>query len=380
MLRPRPDAGGAATRARDAAALRIWVLSRVATGLVVTAAAWLFATGPALVPLLERWRQWDAHHYIAIAESGYRGRPTGVPLEAFFPGFPLLLRALHAVGLPYLAAGLLISLVAGAVAVVALARVAALDAPALGVDADRLGERAALLLVLAPSAVFLAAPYSEALFLGFALPAWLAARRGRWALAGLLAAGAASVRVTGLFLAVALVVEFAVSARRRWSGAPWLALPAVPVLAFMAHLHALTGDWLRWLTAQQEGWRREFTSPVEAWRTTWEAAFGGTQPLGFAWMFRAELVAAVVGVVLLGWLVRSRRWAESAYVGLTLAAYVTSTWLFSVPRATLLWWPLWIGLAALTLRTRWAWPAYLTLVAPLSVVVALLYGVGRWAG
>ncbi len=73
------------------------------------------------------------------------------------------------------AAGLLVSLVAGAVAAVALARIAALHLPG-----SRAGGRAALFLLVSPCAVFLAAGYSEALFLALALPAWLAARRQRW--------------------------------------------------------------------------------------------------------------------------------------------------------------------------------------------------------
>jgi hypothetical protein len=58
-----------------------------------------------------------------------------------------------------------------------------------------------LYLVLSPYAVFLFAGYSEALFLACALWGWLCARREQWVPAALLVAAAASVRVSGLFLA-----------------------------------------------------------------------------------------------------------------------------------------------------------------------------------
>src|SRR5260370_26116805 len=72
-----------------------------------------------------------------------------------------------------IAAGFVVSLVATAVALVTLWR---LTADTLG---DAAGGRAVLYLVLTPYAVFLAAVYSESLFLAFAIPAWLAATRGR---------------------------------------------------------------------------------------------------------------------------------------------------------------------------------------------------------
>lgn len=324
-------------------------------------------------------------HYETIARWGYDGNPaTGplVPLEAFFPGFPLAMKALHALfGMDYVVAGLVISFVASGVAVVALARIAAAEAGP-GTLADALAERTVLLFLLAPSAIFLAAAYTEALFLAFAFPAWLAAKRGHWAAAGLLAAGASCVRVTGVFVAVALIVEFltARDGRRRWSGAPWLAAPFLPVVGYMTYLHDRTGDWKAWQHAQEEGWYRTFHWPWQAFGNTWEAAFSEQQSTGFAWMFAAEMVAVGIGVALTVALLRRARWAEATYIALQLYAFTTSYWFFSVPRSTLTWWPLWTLLAAWSLRRPAVWQGYLAGIAPLAVVFALLFSTGRWAG
>lgn len=371
----------------DREALRLWVLTRISVFVVVSAGAWLLAgdrDASRPVEYLRRWTQWDTHHYVTIAQWGYDGNPaTGpqVPLEAFFPGFPLVLRALHTVGLGYVPAGLLVSFVAGGVAAVALARLAALEAGP-GTLAEELASRTVLLFLLAPSAVFLAACYTEALFLGFALPAWLAARRGRWGLAALLAAGATTTRITGVFLAAALVVEFltATDGRRRWRAAPWLVVPVLPVVAYFTYLHDRTGDWMAWQHAQEKGWYRDFHWPWEALRTTWHAAFGHEQTTNFAWMFGAELVAVAIGIVLTGWLLWRRRWGEATYIGLQIWAFTTATWFFSVPRATLLWWPLWIGLGAWTLRRPAVLQAYLVLIAPLMVLCTVMFTNGRWTG
>ncbi|WP_267594530.1 mannosyltransferase family protein [Carbonactinospora thermoautotrophica] len=375
----------------DLAALRLWLLTRVSVFLLVGASAWIFsgdANAKRPVPYLQRWAQWDWEHYQHIAQYGYFNpdHPGRVPLEAFFPGFPLLVRAVHVVVPDWVLAGLLVSFVAGAVAMVALRRLADLEAPGTG-------ERAVLLLLLAPTAVFLAAGYTEALFLAFAIPAWLAARRGRWWLAGLLAGCSAVVRVSGLFLGCALVVEFLLGASgllgrvragervgRVLLQAPALAFPFLSTFAYAAYLHAKTGDWLAWQHAQEKGWYRRFMSPVDTFLNTWHAAVDGLYPTQFAWMFRIEILTVAVGVALTGWLLARRRWGEATWVGLQVVALGTSFWYFSVPRAALLWWPLWIGLAAWSRRRPGALTAYLVTVAPFMVVFTLAFSTGRWAG
>jgi hypothetical protein len=279
----------------DREALAIWLLSRLSIAVVAAATGWLLLMeGQDVVPWLDRWVRWDFFHYRGIAESGYGGEPTGVPNEAFFPGFPALLWLGHQLGLAHVVVGLLVSVIAGGVAAVALAHLGELE------GGREVGRLAVVAWVCAPPAVFLAAPYTEALFLACALPAWLAARRGHWLAAGVLASLACTVRVSGIFLAVALGVHWLVTRRdeRSWSGLPWLFLPLVPLVAWMAYLKHLTGNWLAWLDAQAQEWNREFTWPWDAWANTWRAAFGGTQSPGFAWMFGAELVATVLGVAL----------------------------------------------------------------------------------
>ena len=378
--------------ARDGEALGIWVLSRIAVYLTAAMTGWFFfrfQTGPDgaqvvgpdgqpvpfVGPFLQRWEQWDFFHYQALAEVWYSSRPTGVPLEVFFPGFPFTLWILHGINVPYVLAGLVVSAVAGAVAVVALRRLGDLE---IGPGA---GNRAVLLLVLAPPAIFLAAPYTESLFLAFAIPAWLAARRGSWAMAGVLCAGACTVRVSGLFLAAALVVEFLTSSKRDWRQVGWIAVAFSTTAAYMLWLWNKTGDPLRWLHAQEEGWQRSFTLPWDSLEHTIEGALDNGYPPDFGWQFRAEIIAAAVGVLLTVGLLGWRRWGEATFVGLQVLAFTTSFWFFSVPRSTLLWFPLFLALAAITMRWRWTLWTYIAVSAPLMIVWAVVYTAGgKWTG
>lgn len=361
----------------DLAALKWWLLTRFSIFIGTAAAAWLLAVGDApATGFFERWLRWDAVHFDTITLYGYDGDPsrTSVPFEAFFPGLPLVLKPLTLGATSTATAQLFVSGVALAVAVVALRRLGDLERGA-GV-----GERAVLLLLISPWAVFLAAGYSEALFLGLAIPAWLAAKRNHWWLAGVLAMGAAGTRVTGIFLALALIVQFVLYAKNRSRYWPAVLIPFLSPIAYTVFQYQRTGDWTRWLAAQEEGWGRTFTLPWDAWSTTWNSAFGAESYTNFIWMWRAELVAAVLAIVVCLWLVRSRQWPELVYVGGQTAALLTSSYFFSVPRAFLLWWPVWIGLAVwLKERPRW-WPWVLALFLPLNIVLAVTFTSNAWAG
>ncbi|MCO5970168.1 mannosyltransferase family protein [Actinoallomurus soli] len=381
--------GAERLRPGDRLALGAWFGTRAAVLAISLLASALWSYGDLHDSFLNRWTQWDVDHFVEIARYGYRGDPSHPPdpgLPAFFPGLPLALRILHPLIPNWQLSALLVSLVAGAVAMVALARLGdepAGTAPGAHASHPRLGAhgitgavgpRAVLALLVSPYAVFLFAGYSESLFLAFALPAWLLARQRRWEAAALCAAGASCVRVTGLFLAVALIVEF-LTADRRWRSAPWLAVPFLPVLGYILYLWRRTGDWSAWQHAQEAGWGRSTVWPWKSFETTWHAAFGTHDQ--FTTAFRVELIAAAVGVVLTCWLLWRRQWAESVYVGLPLLSLLTSAYYLSIGRATLLWWPLWLAIG----RSRR--PAYLFLLAlfiPLMVAEVVTYNSGGWAG
>jgi hypothetical protein len=380
--------------------LRVWLVSRVA----VLALSWAViairedSTGRAR-PWLGLWDYSDAVHLQHIAQYGYFGPPGhAVPYQvAFFPGFPLTQALVHVLVRQWTVSGLLISLVAGAVPAVALARIAELD------YRPGTGTTAVWYLVAFPAAIFLAAGYTEALFLAFALPAWLAARNGRWLTAAVLAGGASSVRLNGLFLLAALATA-AVLHPGGWvaeavdGAGPGLAqrvralaalLPGlIPPAAYEMYLWARTGDWLAWLHAEENGWRRQLTSPVSAFRNTWEAGFGHGFPLASGhrtyliatYLDQLEIVAVAAGLVTVIVLAVRRRWPETVYTGLTIGVLASSTLYQSVPRALLLLWPVWCGLAVAAVRRPWVGQLYLAVSVPVAVAIGYLFATGNWAG
>jgi hypothetical protein len=364
-------------------ALPLWLGPRVAIVLLTLGAGWLLPAGDrgSHPRFLDQWHHWDTDLFRKVAELGYFSPAYGDRTEAFFPGFPLAMRVVHLLVPDWIAAGLVVTAVAGAVACTALYRLAAQDA------GDLAGRRAVLYLVLFPYAVFLFAGYSEALFLAFATTAWLAARRGSWWVAGLLGAGASLTRVTGIALGVGLGVQFLVQRwpRRRWRTLvdpqlPALLLPAVPVVGYVSYLHAKTGHWDAYQRALAEGWGRHSGLPFSGLQTTWHLAVGGGQSRAFTWSWRAELLAMALGVLVTLVLLLARRWGEAAFVGSAFLMLSTSSYFQSTVRGLLVCFPAFLLLARVSTRVRWLHGAVVTVFAPLCALVVLAFTEGTWLG
>ena len=433
----------AAHRVRDGGRLVVqtWLFTRL---LLVGMALWVgVTTGRSATEMLASW---DVQHYFAIAAEGY----TGDNDIAFFPGWPLVLRAFSAVGVPMLWAGVGLALICSALAAAALHR--------LG------GPIAAVVWLLAPTTVFTFVPYTEAPFCAAAFWAWERASRGRWAAAAGLAAVACTLRVSGLFLLGALAIlaltqgvrgrsgraavggpfgvggpETAPAPSRwswpwrrqwlqpaasvgwsslsrpisRWSGAvatgyrpapavvtwrqrvralAWLIIPAFTLFCYIAYLHHLTGDWNAWYRAQSAGWPRGFTWPWVSLQHTIEAATSTAYPAfpEWSWVFRAEIIAMAVGIVVTIACLARRRWAEASWVGVQVLAFSCSYWFLSVNRAVLLWFPLFV-LIGEALSGGWnvspgrrRFRIFLTVLGFIVAGLALcfwawLFYTGRWA-
>lgn len=369
---------------RDFLAIGLWAVgcSVVALWLLRVSFIEVAPATPSLPQILAHFARFDFVHFDDIARLGYLPEPgtasTPAPLYAFFPALPMLLRLGLFLGLSSVTTGLLISAVSGALACVWLRRIADFYVPGLGL-------KAVAVFVLAPPAVFLYAPYTESLFLCFALGAWYFGQKGNWLAAGLLAALSCTVRISGAFLLAALVVLWFTqyrAGRAAGSGAPargswlFLAIPTAVLAGWMGYLAFITGDLLAYQTAQ-EYWGRQMEWPWTAFLTTVQEY---PPTVGVGVMGYAEAIAVVSGAVLTLVLIYRRLYGESVFVGLNVLLLGTSSYFYSVPRAALLWWPLWIGIAYLLRKSRVALGLYLVLSLCLMLWWANLFLTGQWAG
>ena len=365
--------------------IQAWLASR---GLIVAVALVLAVVQHRT--LTNMVSNWDVQHFSRLAADGYFADSDGT-LMAFFPGLPVIFWLFGQLGVPVAITGVVLSMVCSAIAAAALYR--------LG------GPWAAVAWLFAPTAVFTVVPYTESLFCAAAFWAWERARSDRWLAAAALTAAACTLRVSGLFLIGALLVMIitdrkpaAVKLRR----AALMLIPASVIMAFATYLYVLAGSWTAWYRAQTTGWVRQLTWPWESFLNTIPAIMPGAYANHPWWaaVFRGEVISMAVGVGVTVWCIavslRAKRspngldrpmWGEASWVGVQVLAFSMSYWFFSVNRATLLWFPLWMMLGRWVAGpSRLPPPAHRLLVAAafaVEIVLMLwwswLFFTGHWA-
>jgi len=314
---------------------------------------------------------WDGGFYLRIARHGY---PTKLPAHgasvlAFFPGFPLVIRGLHAIsGLDFFAAGVSIVGIAGLAAtcgVWLLTRELADTASA---------DRATALFAFAPGAFVLSMVYSEALFALYAIALCWALLRRRWILAGVIGAIGTATRPDGLAFVVAIACAAYVAIRERDDRRSLLAIPisAIGFVVVQLYIWAHTGDAFAFFRAEQRGWNQHFSvfgsGRYEDARSIWHTITQGTGP---DWNHIAPLAGCVVFVAAFVALVRWRPPLE--LIGLTAGlGYLgfASTDVGLRPRLLMVAFPLSMALGVKLRREPW-YSLVLAVSAALLVVLAV---------
>jgi hypothetical protein len=327
---------------------------------------------------LDLWRRWDASHYLRLAQVGYRSGhpPPDDPLFiVFFPLFPLAVRTVSVVARDLVLSGLLVSLAASVGAGWFLYRIVELDAD--GSEAWR----AVVLLFSFPTAYYLAAPYTEALFLFAVTASMYSARTGRWARSGMAGALATGTRITGVALLPALLVE-AFSGRaekaERASRLVWVMFAGSGLLLYLAINQIVDGDPLWFLKVQRSNW---FQQPVPPWTSVIDGVSAllndrPTNPVRTQ-IFAGRTAAVLIALPLLVVGIKRLRAADSVYAWTGFLLILSTSWLISLPRYLLVLYPLFMVGGKITSSKRVFVPL-ITVAALLQAVLFWRYAAGEW--
>ena len=365
--------------------------------------------------LVGAFARWDSVWYLTIAKHGYSHVRERM---AFYPLYPGLIHVLAWVTRSDLVAGILISLVAFAVALVLLQRLVRLD------FGEEVATVTVLLLAFCPVSFFLSAIYTEPLFLALSVGSIYAARRERWWLGGGLGFLAAASRNGGIALILPLAViylygprgsasgavatRWAAGARKGWRlllprhrlhlDVLWLLLIPAGLGAYLGYLQVRYGDgfapfrveavWYRhttfplttmWRGAVQawHGLRQLIQGPVAPYRVPAYAQSEISDALQDIYLF-LFLVLGVVGLILVVWrLGAAYALYTLALLILALSDPVSLQPLASLPRYELMMFPLFI--CGARLLVRWRLVAYA--VPALAVLLGLFtveFATWRW--
>jgi hypothetical protein len=313
--------------------------------------------------------RWDSAWYLGIARTGYV-----LPFQTvFFPLYPGLIAlggAFVGNGLDAIV-GIAVSCACAVGALYLVHRLVSLEFD------EHLARNTVWIFAWLPTAIVLSAVYSESLFLLLAVGCFYSARRGRWALAGLAGGLAAATRNGGVLLLVPLLILYLYGPRsdreldrpaaglwpryRLRGDVLWLALVPLGLLAYMAFLQIELGHPLAPFTHQLH-WGRHFIPlagiPLGL-LSLGRGMAAGIPGLDPALAAHVTLVGQLRHVLEVGFLIlalallrvcwRRLPLAYTAFAAISLAMAVSVPTsddpLKSLPRFTLVMFPLWIALA-----------------------------------
>lgn len=279
----------------------------------------------------------DVWYYRQIAINGYEpSSADGAPKNtwAFFPLYPLLIRALGADGASFSITAVLTSNVAFLAALFAVAA----TGRELGATDDDV-ERATWYLALFPTSYFFSLPMTESVFLLLSAGTMLAATRQRWLASGLLGALASATRFIGICLLPALLL-LPLQRRQRFSRQQlWLLIIPIGLISFVACLYARTADPLAFIHAQAL-WGRGPAASVSG------PLMQNGLVISKPWNFVAlnAVVALMMIAAGVSFLVR-RQWTYAVYTLLSVAVPLSSGSLQSIARYALADFPLYYWLS-----------------------------------
>jgi Mannosyltransferase (PIG-V) len=332
---------------------------------------------PTSRPWVNMLSRWDAGWYVEIARDGYRYQPGSPSNAAFFPLYPLLIRAIHALlFLPpndywWLVTAIALSNIA---LLIGLTYFRAL----LAMDFDKeVTSRAITYLLIFPTTFFFSGVYSESLFLALTLGAFYYARNNRWLLACIFAALGTLTRSQGIILALPLLIEYFRERNFSWRKIGWdiaaFALIPAALFAFALFLKVKFGSWTVIFDVQNT-WGRHLMWPWHplAWFLRHAPALSPAHHDKLDFCFLLLLLGAAIGSL--------RRLHASYSVYIWTAVLFFSCWgiLGSIPRFDLVIFPLFVVLALIGARSRAFHLGYVVASTMLAALFMLMHSQWNW--
>ncbi len=298
---------------------------------------------------LEIWNRWDSLRHIRLARIGYVGVGSERADLIGFPLHPWLVRLFAVVFQDYLVSAFILSGLALIAAGLLLHKLVLADFP------DSTARNSVWFMLIFPTAYFLHINYNESLFIALIIGCFLAARHGYWWHAGILGIFVCLTRFNGLIIFPALLTEAFLQYRatRRWEW-EWLWILAVP-LGFGVYLlinQYVANDAFAFLAIGRDNFQKSLTAPWNGiggvYNLMWSpetalAQMSGVQEFVF-------IVLGAVGTVACGFVLRS---SYTVWMAGNWLLFVSSGFILSVPRYTLVMFPIFILFARLAEQRFW---------------------------
>ncbi len=246
---------------------------------------------------LQNLANWDGQHYIGIAEFGYSEKFQ----YAFFPLYPLVIRAVTFFTKNYLISALLISFFSTFLGVLVLNKLISLE------FSYQKARETIIYLLIFPTAFFFLTAYSDGFFFLLVSLTFYFKRKQNLLMASLVAALAALTRVLGVALIMSLLIQIYLKQglnRKNWV----ILLSPLGIIIYSIYLYIKTSDPFYFIAAQSH-WERALSLPsISFWHSLNNISSSNLSTIDLNVLF--NLLFAIFGV---GMVLRSFRFVPSLY-------------------------------------------------------------------
>lgn len=329
------------------------------------------------------WARWDSGFYLDIAENNYFWDTTKKLFNTtFFPLYPSLIKTLNFLfsGNNFYT-GIFISTLALFFTCLYLYKLAKFDLE------NRDAFRSIFYFLIFPTAVFLAAIYTESLFCALSIACFYYARKNNWKAAGLLGFFAALCRPQGMLLFPVLILEYLEQRNFKFRKIRfnifWTLLVPAGLGFYMYFLNLKFGNPFLFIFAQNQWGRNLNPTLTSVWNTITnyfhDFFFPGKESFAFYISKDMDLIFFLSFLVLSIFIFFQLRMSYGFYIFLSLLFPLLTNTLLSIGRYSLVLFPAFIFLAKISKNQIMQYGITLLFVS-LFTIYTILFVNWYWAG
>ncbi|MGG4145053.1 mannosyltransferase family protein [Paenibacillus algorifonticola] len=338
-------------------------------------------------PSFEDLRKFDSVWYLGIVENGYDTYNINEPHPSanwvFFPLYPLLVFLVESIS--KYDATVVGSVLSNLFLLVSLFYFYGICLKR-GLKQEH-AQVAVLLLLVFPTAIFYAVPYTESLFLMLSLMTVYYAMQKRYFLAFLFGGLSAVTRNLGFvnlfFVVGTLLIEHRLY-RFKWKDTKYLGyavISALPLAGYLLYMKWLTGDMLAPITEQSINWYRKTVAPFSNYihfiQKPYFSGNGGWENGLLAFIIANAVLVIFAVFLIMRWKDIRRNaheWLFFAYgLLLMLIPFASAEFLQSIPRYVMVAFPFYIYFADVLKNNKALQMFYFMMFFLLHIVYAICY-------
>ncbi|MBI2600726.1 hypothetical protein HYW42_02125 [Candidatus Daviesbacteria bacterium] len=315
--------------------------------------------------LLNLWLRWDAPHYLDLARNWYQ--PTGEQSLwiVFYPLYPLFIKFTNILLGNFELSSLLVSTLFSVFASILLFELSLLDFN------KSTSLKAVWFMNIFPTSYFLQAPYTESLFLTLSITSIYLIRKDNYLYAGATGLLASLTRINGLLLIPSLFIE----AKTILGKITAVFLTTLGFIFYLMINYFIFGDLFYFTKPLSYNWFKHLDWP-------WVGVYNLLNTFSFVsqanfYIYLSEIISILIVTIFTIASFLYLRKSYSVYMLINLFLFTSTNFILSVPRYSLILFPIFILLGLIKKRLFFVLISITSLT--LLVYLTFLYVSGRWA-